>query len=432
MELGASIFVKPNKNMWRATEEFGLERYDFEDEDGSTGIWDGSQFVLTVGQSRVGSWWDSVKVLWRYGYHAPTRTKKIVQEMIDRFNTLYLPSFFAPFGTIGEVSRMLGWLDLTAQTGAEYLDAQGINRLWTREMIEAATRVNYGQNVTDIHALETLASLAATGASSVKGGNFQIFENFIKRSNATTHLNTTVSSISRDASTSLWTVKSTHASSVIPETKLYRAVILAAPFHQTGIKFSSPSLAEVPEQPYVNLHVTLLSTTSLSPNPEYFGLPKGSVVPSMVLTTWEGARNGGRAPEFNSLSYHGKVKRRDGEPREVEEHLVKIFSQKKIEDEWLQNMFNGQVGWVYRKVFQAYPVLPPTTSFPPIKLDAGLYYVNAFEPMISTMETETISSRNAVQLFFQDTFNLPICNYNSSTQPTEASWRETDVLGWDC
>jgi prenylcysteine oxidase / farnesylcysteine lyase len=30
--------------------------------------------------------------------------------------------------------------------------------------------------------------------------------------------------------------------------------------------------------------------------------------------------------------------------------------------------------------WHAYPVLPPTTKFPPVKLDDGLFYVNAFEP----------------------------------------------------
>ena len=48
IELGASIFVQPNKNMWRASEEFGFERSDFDDGDDTMGIWDGSQFLLTV------------------------------------------------------------------------------------------------------------------------------------------------------------------------------------------------------------------------------------------------------------------------------------------------------------------------------------------------------------------------------------------------
>ena len=48
VELGASIFVRANKNLWRATDEFGLERSDFSDSDSTMGIWDGETFLLTV------------------------------------------------------------------------------------------------------------------------------------------------------------------------------------------------------------------------------------------------------------------------------------------------------------------------------------------------------------------------------------------------
>ena len=52
IELGASIFVKANKNLWRASEEFGLERISFDgDSDEVLGIWDGQEFALTVSVS---------------------------------------------------------------------------------------------------------------------------------------------------------------------------------------------------------------------------------------------------------------------------------------------------------------------------------------------------------------------------------------------
>ena len=80
-----------------------------------------------------------------------------------------------------------------------------------------------------------------------------------------------------------------------------------------------------------------------------------SHVASMVLTTWEGARvrNGTHAPEFNSLSYHGKVKFLDGTPANsstdgTEEWVVKIFSKQKVEDRWLRRVL-GPIGWVHRK-----------------------------------------------------------------------------------
>jgi len=139
----------------------------------------------------------------------------------------------------------------------------------------------------------------------------------------------------KSSSSHLWSLKSGRG------TVDYRAVILAAPFHSAGLTVPLPISDKIPEQPYVHLHVTLLSTTSPTPDPSYFGLPPSSPVPQMMLTTNQGAREGGKKPEFNSLSYHGLV--RDGE------WAVKIFSSERLSDEWLSNMFAGKVGWVHRK-----------------------------------------------------------------------------------
>ena len=137
------------------------------------------------------------------------------------------------------------------------------------------------------------------------------------------------------SSSNPWIVKSSRGATN------YKAVILAAPFHSTGIDLPS-SLAElIPEQPYVHLHVTLLSTTSATPNPKYFGLPPSSAVPRMIVTTNEAKRAGGVGPEFNSISYHGLV--REGE------WAVKIFSDHELSDAWLHEMFPDKIGWIYRK-----------------------------------------------------------------------------------
>ena len=48
VELGASIFVKVNRNMYRATQEFDLGLLNFEEEDDVLGVWDGKEFAFTV------------------------------------------------------------------------------------------------------------------------------------------------------------------------------------------------------------------------------------------------------------------------------------------------------------------------------------------------------------------------------------------------
>ncbi|KAH9926192.1 uncharacterized protein B0H18DRAFT_1006933 [Fomitopsis serialis] len=367
IELGASIFVEVNKNMWRAVDEFGLERVSYKDANTVMGIWDGSQFVLSTG----GSFYSNLTSL------------------------------------VGA----LNWTSLTSCTAAEFLDAEDINPQWTRELVEAATRVNYAQNVDSIHALEGLCSLAATGASSVKGGNFQIFEQFLERSGASVHLNTTVIS------------------------RAYRAVVLAAPLHQAAIYISPPGFAEIPPpQPYVRLHVTLLTTPSSSHNPARFNT-NDSRVPTYIMTSYNGVRQHvSPDPDFVAMAFHGQLKNADGELYQGvhgEEHVVKIFSRQRLSDEWLEGMF-GKVGWLLRKEWDAYPVLTPTTTFPSIKLARGLYYVNAFEPLISTMETETVAARNAVDLLLREELGASICPPTDHQTNASISTGKDFVLGWDC
>ena len=131
--------------------------------------------------------------------------------MISQFLTLY--SADSPSWTnMTSLTEDMGWTDMVARSTAEYLDLEGISRKFSREVIEAATRVNYGQvtslkhsqvcepsdqdvpvqNLDEIHALEGMCSMAASGASSVKGGNFQLFQHFLARSGANVHLNTQV------------------------------------------------------------------------------------------------------------------------------------------------------------------------------------------------------------------------------------------------
>lgn len=71
IELGASIFVEANKNLIKAAEKFGLKLTRLTalaDEVTSTrpglGVWDGQDFLF----EETGSYWDSMKAIWRYGF----------------------------------------------------------------------------------------------------------------------------------------------------------------------------------------------------------------------------------------------------------------------------------------------------------------------------------------------------------------------------
>lgn len=47
-ELGASIFVSANRNLWRATDEFNLSRTNWKNNDESMGVWDGEKLLFSV------------------------------------------------------------------------------------------------------------------------------------------------------------------------------------------------------------------------------------------------------------------------------------------------------------------------------------------------------------------------------------------------
>ncbi|KAG2023145.1 hypothetical protein CC2G_000832 [Coprinopsis cinerea AmutBmut pab1-1] len=418
LELGASIFVQANKNLWRASDEFNLTRRDFQEEDYETTIWDGERFLFRFN----GGWWDTLKVLWRYGFNSPRKTDSLVKGMVDSYVQLYNKDT-PRWDNLSGLSTALGFDNLVSSTISEYLLSQGVSSQYIYEVVEAATLVNYAQDADAIHALEGACSMAASSAAGIDGGNYLLFEQFLNRSGANVYLNTPVTSIkpkSGSAATQ-WTVKSSRG------TQYYKGVILAAPFHQTGIKVPASISDQIPQQPYVHLHVTLLATTSPAPSPAYFGLEANEKVPQVILTSRSNARQGGKEPEFNSLTYHGAI--REGE------WAVKIFSNERITDEWLNEVFDGNVGWVHRKEWKAYPKLPPTASFPPVKIDRGFYYVNSFEPFISTMETETISSRNIVDLLLDEEFHSGICGpFSSDASNTTARIPEDEdwIVGWDC
>jgi len=52
--------------------------------------------------------------------------------------------------------------------------------------------------------------------------------------------------------------------------------------------------------------------------------------------------------------------------------------------------------------WKAFPLMRPGEAPPPFRLANGVYYPNALESIVSTMETQVIGSRNAVALLARD------------------------------
>ena len=254
---------------------------------------------------------------------------------------------------------------------------------------------------------------------------------------------------------------------------MYDAVIIATPWHNADITLlNTPS--RVKGKPFVHLHVTLLTTSRPYPNPEYFGLGAQDVVPTTILTSSESVRraNEKRKPsdgdqpaepnpraepphsskqpikkpnlEFFSLNYLRSIEPPSSSfahSDKQKEYVVKIFSSKPVSDELISRLFGlSTVSWIHRHEWDSYPyltpVVAPTARFPHIEVDENLFYPNAMENLVSTMETSTVAAKNAVGLLLKNWFGHDFVNGNNCSYNVEDELKNPlengNWAGWGC
>ncbi|KAJ5386143.1 Prenylcysteine oxidase [Penicillium cosmopolitanum] len=437
IELGASIFVQVNEILVNASRDLGLgvrsaDHARPKEAEESIGIWDGTQFVFTLKNSY--SWWNIGRLFWRYGL-APLYTQNLMKNIVGRFLRLYEEPIF-PFQSLSEAAAEVDLLDATSTPGNQFLDTNGIGQLFAREIIQASTRVNYGQNLAVIHGLESMVCMATDGAVSIDGGNWQIFDGAAKASKAGVRLNTTVTAIERkdDGTVRIISHPTGDLDSVqSSEEAEYDEVIIAGPLQYSGISISPP-LDHIPDEiPYIKLHVTLFSTPHRI-SPAYFGLDgKNARTPEAILTThpegdWPSDDPSGVGPAgFWSISTLRTVTRtamKDGEEVPEQHYVYKIFSPERPSAKMIAQVFDieyndtssvviprtntsigdlpkSEISWFHEKVWNPYPVLYPRVTFEETLLAPRVWYTSGIESFISTMETSALMGRNVAALMLQ-------------------------------
>lgn len=407
VELGASIFVAVNHILVSATRDLNLSvsagnlrRIPTAGEKEARqelGIWNGYDFVwrqAVSGRSKSEVLWDYARLFWRYGV-APKRAVDLVGSVIGRFLMMYDEPYF-PFRDLSEIAFALNLTDATASTGRQYFYAGGVSSLFVDELVQSATRVNYAQNIDEIHGLEALVSMAADGAMSVSGGNWRIFQEMIRHSKATTLLKAPVTSVSHrnDGQYEVqW-----HGSGAEVSAARYDEVILAAPFHQSKITFEPPLERTPDDIPYIQLHVTLF-TSKTRISGAFFGV---SSPPEIILTTLPPTHlDGGDDIPFKSISLLRTLRN----PRTgTQEYLYKIFSTTQYPSEHdilrlLQSSAeDNAITWIRRKTWLSYPVESPRVTFEELRLDNGIWFTAGMESFISTMETNSLMGKNIARL----------------------------------
>ncbi|CBX98196.1 hypothetical protein IAQ61_010294 [Plenodomus lingam] len=407
VELGGSIFVDANLIMVGAAQRFNLttDSHDLATQLAlpDLGIWNGDEFVIVTKADN--SWWDTAKLLWRYGT-APLWTNRLMKNAVGKFLTMYEEPVF-PWRSLSDVVQQVGLLEATGVTGEQYLKTNGIGEAFAKEVVQASTRVNYASNLPYIHGLETMVCMATNGATSIEGGNWQIFAHMLAESSASLHLNTSVSSISKQSDS---TYKLTTSSG---QTETFDQVILAAPFQYTNLTIA-PAPKHTPEEiSYTKLYTTLFASPHRL-DPKAFNMDPGAAVPQYVLTTLppnETPTDSAGSPSFFSISVSSfSVNPLSSPPRP--EYIYKIFSPNPVNSTFLSHILgvpvtkeegengeaDGAVSWIKHKLWHSYPREYPRVTFEELELDEGLWYTSGIESFISTMETSALSGKNVARL----------------------------------
>lgn len=379
VELGASVYVSANKILVNAVEEFNLnngsQAPDNKNINSDTlGIYNGNEIFFNADTS---SSLFPVQLGMRYGL-APLQVSSLTSKVVGNFVEVFYYTGF-PFSLNSGVQQA-GLLPFVNATGQQSLKANGISDKYANEFVASLTRVNYAQNLDQIHGLETLVSVAADSTIQVVDGNWQIFEAFVKSAQADLRLNTAVTSL-RKTRDNKWLVKSCGPRGTRVES--YDKVIIAAPYYQANIQGLN---YKVPNVNYVNLHVTLFAVKSKL-NGNYFNF-KGEV-PSTVLT----AKTANKDIPFFSISYQRYINK-------TGDYVYKVFSPTKPSKNFLLLLVDrgSQLTWIHRKLWQSYPYLSPIDNFIDFKLDDNLYYLNTMETFISTMETSALAGANVAAI----------------------------------
>jgi len=159
-------------------------------------------------------------------------------------------------------------------------------------------------------------------------------------------------------------------------------VVLATPAGPVALALSGvePPESALRARPFQITWATFIKGT---PRTEYFGLARAGDLPDTVLTVEDDTI------PFSSLGLVATST--DGAL------VYKLFSRDPVAESLLDQLFCSrdaleQIRW------EAYPVLRPSNDLPPFRLADGLYWVNAMEFAVSTMETEAVAARNVANL----------------------------------
>lgn len=334
---------------------------------------------------------DAVNMLWNWGLDF-VRLETQVNRLLDSFDNIYnLQNEGKYFSTVEDLldgmtpdGTFKNMLELGA--GPYIQEKWGISNATYNQVVAAFSHVNYNQNIEGMNAFVMAVSLAGVqdGLWAVKHGNKLICSGILQKVNAALRHEEVVSVKQASGEDKLlYTVRTDKAE------ELFDAVVIAAPLKYAGIEVQEYSASGVHEGQYCHTYVTFVCG---QPRKTFFGLSDTSPepFPELVITSTNDSL------PINTI---GILKTSvDNQPAARENPTWKIFSQKPLTDNTLDELFSERQHVVVWEA-DAFPLYSDRPKAPfSFVLDAGLFYTSPIEWAASAMEMSALSGRNAALL----------------------------------
>jgi len=385
VELGASFIHSTNRLVNSLIDSLGLKRcpsiHEGTNSQFTVGVWNGTRFVLRLPASRPLKY---ARLALRYGISL-VRLRRSVQKVLAQWEQIYgLQSASSIFASPKEIFESLGLLEATSKETDGFLARDHVSSLVRVELCCAILRAIFNQTL-DVNTFAGVTGLVASGIGggttfSVSGGNQRICLELLAATDAQVHTGRGVAVVDSTQD---------HGITVIDDKGIastFDAVLLSMPLDVSRITLrrDGTALNMAADTEWRSVTITCVAGNL---SPAFFGLTPQSTVPNLVLTTEEAGM------PFSAIT---PVATRDSA-----RHIYKIASDRSLDERLLNDLFLN-IDEVFTMTWRAYPCMNPKASTIPFTLTGGLYYVNAMENIVSTLETEVLASRNAVRLMRRD------------------------------
>ena len=382
VDVGGTAIYSKNKYVSGFAKLFNLPPEDENSTNDVIGIWDGSKIRIELDTDS--SWLAGAKALLRYGL-SPLRIIPAVRETVKKFDRIYeLQDQNRSFSSPTELLMALGLFNLTQVSAYDYFSQLGVGDLFTKELIDGASRCNYNQ-AGNVNSFTDLISLAGAGVAGhvfgLANGTQDISKGLVKVANRL-RLNDRVTEI-YDAESGYVVVSNGPAE---PRKDHFDGVIVATPLEMAGIKLPAEAQQRAGHgREYQSTYVTFVHGQL---NASYFSHDPMKIrkLPAALFTPEDSS-----AP-FVSFSIH-KVFADDSV-------VVKLFSRMELQDVDVGQIF-VKVFEIFRWTWKAYPKLQPMSpeNWASFRLDKrALLYTSGLETSASAMEVAAIAGRNGALL----------------------------------